>query len=210
MGKGYTQTYGVDHVETFTSVAKMNTISILLSLAANYNWDLQRFNVKNAFLHEDLEEICMEVPLGFGTNLTIKKVCKLKKALYELKQSSRAWLERFVKVMKNMGYRQSQENHTLFIKHSNSRGVTALLVYVDNIIMIGNDYKESQTLRQCLTKEFEIKELGRLKYFLGIEVAHSKQGIFISQQKYVMDLLKETRKLAYRPASTSIDPNHKF
>ena len=139
VGKGYTQTYGVDHVETFTSVAKMNTISILLSLAANYNWDLQRFNVKNAFLHEDLEEICMEVPLGFGTNLTIKKVCKLKKALYELKQSSRAWLERFVKVMKNMGYRQSQENHTLFIKHSNSRGVTALLVYVDNIIMIGND-----------------------------------------------------------------------
>ena len=76
---------------------------------------------------------------------------------------------------------QSQEDHTLFIKHLDSGGVTTLLVYVDNIIMTGNDELEKQTLRQCLTKEFEIKELGRLKYFLGIEITHSKQRIFISQ-----------------------------
>lgn len=79
-----------------------------------------------------------------------------------------------------MGYKQSQD-HTLFIRHSDSRGVTALLVYVDDIIMIGNNEKERQTLRQCLTREFEIKELGRLKYFLQIKVAHSKQNILISQ-----------------------------
>ena len=76
--------------------------------------------------------------------------------------------------MKNMGYRQSQENHTLFVKHSNLGGVTTLLVYVDNIIMTGNDGNERQTLRQCLTKEFVIKELRMLKYFLGIEIVHSK------------------------------------
>ena len=109
-----------------------------------------------------------------------------------------------------MGYRQSQEDHTLFIKHSNSRGVTALLLYIDDIIAMGNDEKEKQTLRQCLTKEFEIKELGRLKYFLGIKVAYFNQGIFISQQKYVMDLLKETRKLACKLTSIPIDPNHKL
>ena len=113
-------------------------------------------------------------------------------------------------MMKNMGYRQSQRDHTLFIKHLNSWGVTALLVYLDNIIATGNDEKEKQTLRQCLTKEFEIKELGRLKYFLRTKVVHSKQGIFISQQKYVTNLLKETKKLACKPASTLINHNYKL
>ena len=73
--------------------------------------------------------------------------------------------------------------------------------------MTGNDDNERQVLNQCLAKEFEIKALGRLKYFLGIEVAHSKQGIFISQQKYVTNLLKETGKTACKPTSTPIDPN---
>ena len=112
--------------------------------------------------------------------------------------------------MKNIGYKQSQGDHTLFVKHSDSRELTTLLVYVDNIIMTGNDELEKQTLRQCLTKEFEIKELGRLKYFLGIEITHSKQRIFISQHKYVIDFLKETRKLVYKPTSTPIDLNHKL
>lgn len=76
--------------------------------------------------------------------------------------------------------------------------------------MTENDGKERQALKQHLDKEFEIKEVGRLEYFLGIEVAHSKKGIFISQQKYVPDLLRETEKLACKPASTPIDPNHKL
>ena len=97
----------------------------------------------------------------------------------------------------------------MFIKHSSSGKLIALLVYVDDIIVTGNDDKERQVLNQCLAKEFEIKALGRLKYFLGIEVAHSKQGTFISQQKYVTDLLKETGKTACKPASIPIDPNLK-
>ena len=76
--------------------------------------------------------------------------------------------------MKNMRYRQSQGDHMLFIKHLDWERVTTFLVYVDDIIVMGNDENERQTLRQCLTEEFEIKELGKLKYFLGIEVAHSK------------------------------------
>lgn len=109
-----------------------------------------------------------------------------------------------------MGYRQSLGDHTLLIKHSPSGEVVVLLVYVDDIIMTGNDDKERQTLRQCLAKEFEIKELGRPKYFLGIEVAYSKQGIFISQQKYITDLLKETGMTACKPATILIDPNTKL
>lgn len=209
VAKGYTQTYGIDYQETFAPVAKMNTVRILLSLAAQFDWDLQQFDVKNAFLHGELEEeIYMDLPPGFGMNLKGKKVCKLKKALYGLKQSPRAWFGRFSKVMMTVGYKQSQGDHTLFIKHSASGGVTALLVYVDDIIVTGNDLEERKALRQYLKTEFDIKELGKRKSFLGIEVARSSKGIFFSQQKYILDLLQERGKTA--PADTPIDPNHKL
>ena len=116
-----------------------------------------------------------------------------------------------LQVMMAMGYKQSQGDHTLFIKHSPSGGFTILLVYVDDIIVTGDDDKDRQFLSQCLAKEFEIKALGRFKYFLGIEVAHSKQGFFffffISPQKYVTDLLKEIGKTTCKSTSTPIDPN---
>ena len=83
-------------------------------------------------------------------------------------------------------------------------------MYVDDIIVTGNDEKEKNTLKQCLAKEFEIKDLGKLKYFHGIEVAWSKQGIFISQQKYVIDLLRETGMMASKPVATAIKQNHKL
>ncbi|RVW50362.1 Retrovirus-related Pol polyprotein from transposon RE1 [Vitis vinifera] len=188
----------------------MNTVRILLSLAAHYNWQLLQYDVKNAFLHGDLdEEIYMNIPPGFEGN-TCNKVCKLKKTLYGLKQSHRAWFSRFAKVMKESRYKQSQGDHTLFIKHSATGGVTALLDYVDDIIVIGNDEIEKYEVKQRLTTEFEIKELEKLKYFLGIKVAYSTQGIFISQQKYVTDLLAKTRKIGRKLVSTPIDPNHKL
>ena len=106
----------------------MNTVRILLSLATHYNWKLLQYDVKNAFLHGALDEkIYMNISLGFEEN-TGNKVCKLQKALYGLKQSPRAWFGIFAKVMKEFGYKQSQGDHTLFIKHSVARGVTAFLV----------------------------------------------------------------------------------
>ncbi|KAK2971692.1 hypothetical protein RJ640_007730 [Escallonia rubra] len=90
-------------------------------------------------------------------------------------------------------------------EHSASGGVTTLIVYVDDIIVTGNDSDENEALRKYLPKEFEIKDLGKLKYFLGIEVARSKEGIFVSQQKYVLDLLEETGKLGCRPSDTPIE-----
>ncbi|RVW31461.1 Retrovirus-related Pol polyprotein from transposon RE1 [Vitis vinifera] len=188
----------------------MNTVRILLSLVTHYNWQLLQYDVKNAFLHGDLdEEIYMNIPSGFEGN-TGNKVYKLKKALYGLKQSPRAWFGRFSKVMKDSGYKQSQGDHTLFIKHSVTGGVTTLLVYVDDIIVTGNDEREKHEVKQRLATEFEIKELRKLKYFLDIEVAYSTQGIFISQQKYVTDLLAETGKIRCKPVSTPMDPNHKL
>lgn len=206
VAKGYTQTYGIDYLEMFALVAKMNTVRVILFLAANRGWELHQFDVKNAFLHGDLkEESFMEVPPGYETKVTTNTVCKLNKVLYGLKQSPRAWFGRFARVMLAMGYKLSQGDHTLFIKQLVTRGVTTLLVYVDDIILTGDDEVEQRVLSNCLAKEFEIKTLGRLKYFLGIEVAHSRKGIFIFQQKYIADLLKETGKAACKPVNTPID-----
>ncbi|CAA6659703.1 unnamed protein product [Spirodela intermedia] len=112
--------------------------------------------------------------------------------------------------MKKLNYNQSNADHTLFFKHFSSRGVTVLLVYVDDIIITGNDEGEIQSLSNCLAQEVAVTTLGRLKYFLGIEVAHSSKGIFISQRKYITDLLAETGKFACKPANTPIDPNQKL
>ena len=211
VAKGYTQTYGVDYQETFAPVAKMNSVRILLSLAANKDWPLHQFDVKNAFLHGGLEEeVYMDVPPGFEDSKSAGKVCKLKKSLYGLKQSPRAWFERFTQAMLRWGYKQSQGDHTLFIKHSPDNKVVALIVYVDDIVVMGDDLDAMEQLQKCLSKEFEIKDLGRLKYFLGIEVLRSKHGIFISQRKYVLDLLEETGMLGGRPNDTPVDPNQKL
>ena len=154
VAKGYTQTYGVDYQETFTPVEKMNTVRAILALAVQFDWDLIQFDVKNAFLHGELEEeMYMDIPPGFDTKLK-GKVCRLKKGLYGLKHSPPACFGRFAKVMIGLGYKQSQGDHTLFIKHSTSGGVTTLLVYVDDTIVIGNDLKEKEELRHCLKKEF--------------------------------------------------------
>jgi hypothetical protein len=193
VAKGYTQTYGVDYTDTFAPVAKVNTIRVLLSLAANLDWPLQQFDVKNAFLHGELsEEVYMELPPGCKIPEAYdKSVCKLKKSLYGLKQSPRAWFGRFTKSMKEFGYCQSNADHTLFIKKQQGK-ITALIVYVDDMVVTGNDDEERKALQSYLSKEFEMKDLGPLKYFLGIEVSRSSKGIFLSQRKYTLDLLEET------------------
>ena len=104
VAKGFTQTHGIDYQETFAPVAKVNSIHVLLSLAVNSNWPLHQLDIKNAFLNGDLEEeVFMELPPGFGGNFDKKKVCRLKKSLYGLKQSPRAWFERFGKTVKGFG-----------------------------------------------------------------------------------------------------------
>ncbi|GJU37419.1 putative RNA-directed DNA polymerase [Tanacetum coccineum] len=209
VAKGYTQTYGIDYEETFAPVAKINTIRILISLAANQEWPLHQFDVKNAFLNGNLEEeVYMELPPGV-MNSEKGKVCKLKKALYGLKQSPRAWFGRFTKSMKAFGYRQSNSDHTLFVKRKAGK-LTALIVYVDDMVVTGDDTEEIEALKNYLSQEFEMKDLGQLKYFLGIEVARSIQGISMSQRKYTLDLLAETGMLDCKPVDTPIEANHQL
>ena len=111
-------TYGIDYDETFAPVAKMGTVRTLISCAANFGWPLHQLDVKNAFLHGDLqEEVYMKIPSGFGNEQTLGKVCKLKKSLYGLKQSQQAWFDRFIQAVCDMRYSQCNGDHTVFYKH---------------------------------------------------------------------------------------------
>jgi hypothetical protein len=151
----------------------------------------------------------MDLPPGYGTNPSTNLVCKLKKSLYGLKQSPRAWFGRFTQSMRQFGYKQSNSDHTLFFKHHNSR-ITVLIIYVDDMVITGDDSEEIERLQQQLASEFEMKDLGNLKYFLGIEVARGRDGIFLCQRKYVLDLLAETGMLDCKPISTPIEQNHRL
>ena len=180
-------------------------------MATNLDWPLHQLDVKNAFLNGDLtEEVYMDIPLVFETKATMNKVCKLKKSLYGLKQSPRAWFDRFNKTVKKYGYSQCQADHTLFIKHSTKGKLAILIVYVDDIILTGDYEDELIKLKTLLAKEFETKDLGSLKYFLGMEVARSRKGISVSQRKYVLYLLKETGMLGCKPAETPMDSSTKL
>ncbi|KAM7531655.1 hypothetical protein LguiB_035065 [Lonicera macranthoides] len=211
VAKGYTQTHGIDYLETFAPVAKINTVRVLLSLAANLGWSLQQFDVKNAFLHGELdEEVYMEFPPGYKIPVEhTNKVCKLKKSLYGLKQSPRAWFGRLARSMRKFGYSQSNSDHTLFLKKSHEK-ITALIVYVDDMVLTGNDPQEQQALKKLLSQEFEMKDLGSLKYFLGIEVSRSSKCIFLSQRKYALDLLNETGMSACQPSETPMEEGLKL
>ena len=133
------------------------------------NWPLYQLDVKNAFLNGDLEkEVFMSLPLCFEAEYGVGKVCKLKKSLYGLKESPRAWFESFGNAIKRFGFLQSQADHTLFYMNSKECKVSVLIVYVDDIILTRDDFEELENLT-FLDREFEIKDMGTLKYFLKME-----------------------------------------
>ena len=191
VAKGYTQLEDLDFLDTFAPVAKLTTLRLLLAIAAANNWTLTQLDVNNAFLHGDLiEEVYMKPPPGLVLPHS-NRVCKLQRSLYGLRQAGRQWYAKLSSFLISNKYTISNANHSLFLKHSGSN-TTALLVYVDDTVLTGNDKAEILHITNLLDQHFKIKNLGDLTYFLGLEVAHNSSGIHLSQRKYTIDLLHET------------------
>ena len=152
----------------------------------------------------------MEITLDFASPTTANKVCKLKKSLYGLRQSPRAWSDRFTKVVKKYGYAQCQADHNLFVKNLSNGKKAIRIVYVNDIILTSDYDEEMLKVKEVLAEEFDIKDLGYLTYFLGMQVARLEMRILVSQIKYVLDLLNETGMLGYKFADKPIDPNNKL
>lgn len=212
VAKGFNQQEGVDFLDTFSPVAKLVTVKLLLALAAKNNWPLLQLDVNNAFLNGDLEEeVYMQIPQGYSVNNTSHTplVCKLQKSLYGLRQASRQWYSKFSSFLLTLGFTQSKSDYSLFFKGSGSTYV-ALLVYVDDIVITGASPTEIQFLKNALSTEFKLKDLGNVRHFLGLEIARSKSGIFISQRQYVLKLLEDMGLLAAKPCVQPMDPKSQY
>ena len=196
---GNKQEYGLDYDETFAPVAKMTTVRTILALAASQSWPLHQMDVKNAFLHDLKEEVYMKLPFGMPTS-SPTDVCKLKRSQYGMKQAPRAWFEKFQTTLLSFSFTQSQYDPSLFLQRT-SNGIVVLLVYVDDIMVTDSDMAAISTIHKLLHSTFHMKDLGQLTYFLGLEVLHRPQGLFLNQNKYIQDLVQ----LARLTDTTSVD-----
>ena len=141
VAKKYAQTYGMDYSDTFSPVAKMTYVRLFISLTATNNWDLYQLDIKNVFLHGDIqEEVYMEQPPGFVAQGEVKRVCRLQKSLYGLKQSPQSWFGKFSQAVEEFGVQKSKFDHSVFYRNSSS-GIILLVVYVNDIVITGSDFK---------------------------------------------------------------------
>ncbi|XP_074293776.1 uncharacterized protein LOC141620932 [Silene latifolia] len=175
-------------------VYKVN-VRTLIAIAAIKGWHLHQLDINNAFLHGFLdEEVYMEVPQGYSKHQP-HQVCLLKRSLYGLKQASRQWNLELTKFLKQQGFEQSTEDYSLFLKNGKQGEFMAVLVYVDDLLITGNDESGISHLKTLLDQAFTIKDLGFLRYFLGIEVSRSQSGILLNQRKYISDILTDTQMI---------------
>ncbi|GJV80523.1 retrotransposon protein, putative, ty1-copia subclass [Tanacetum coccineum] len=213
VAKGYTQLYGVDYEETFSPVADIRAIRILISIAAYYDYEIWQMDVKTAFLNGYLDEdIYMVQPEGFVDPNHPRKVCKLQRSIYGLKQASRSWNKRFDEEIKRFGFAQNLDEPCVYQKASGSN-VTFLILYVDDIIIMGNHIPSLQSVKDYLGKCFAMKDLGEAAFILGIKIYRdrSKRLIGLSQNAYMDKILKrykmDNSKRGHIPMQERLDLN---
>ena len=202
VAQGYTQVKGVDFDESFTPVARLESIHILISIACTMNFKLYQMDVKCAFLNSHLnEEVFVELPKGFEDPHFLDHVLRLKKALYGLKQSPRAWYDQLTQYLLDRGFKRGYADRTLFVKNDDDYLLVAQ-VYVDDIVFGATIDARAIKFSEEMKKEFEMVMVGELTFFLGLQVKQRKEGIFISQEKYAQNIVKKFGLDSKKHAST--------
>ncbi|GJY88291.1 retrotransposon protein, putative, ty1-copia subclass [Tanacetum coccineum] len=188
VAKGYTQLYKIDYEKMFSLVADIRAIRILISIAAYYDYEIWQMDVKTAFLNGYLDEdIYMVQAEGFVDPNYPRKVCKLQRSIYGLKQASRSWNKRFDKEIKRFGFDQNLDEPCVYQKASGSN-VTFFILYVDDIIIMGNHIPSLQSVKDYLGKCFAMKYLGEAAFILGIIIYRDRCGHIPEQKR--LDLNK--------------------
>jgi hypothetical protein len=202
VAKGFHQQFGVNYEETYSPVIKPTTVRTVLSIAISAGWKIHQIDIQNAFLHGTLsEEVFMQQPPGFQHPQFPNHVCKLQKAIYGLKQAPRAWFSRLSSRLIALGFHGSKSDTSLFICRTPIFTIY-VLIYVDDIIITSSSAPAIDTLLSNLKSDFAVKHLGPLNFFLGIEVIPTAQGVLLSQQRYIKDILSRTKMIDAKPMST--------
>lgn len=209
--KGYSQQAGIDFEETFAPVARFETVRIFLALAAQRHLIVHQFDVKSAFLNGELnEEVYVEQPVGFVEKGSEAKVYKLRKALYGLKQAPRAWYSHIDQYFLTIGFQRSDREPTLYAKRSGKGDFLMVCLYVDDMIFAGSSQVLVDEFKKQMKTEFDMTDLGSLKFFLGLEVTQGEDGIFLKQELYAKELLKKFGMINCSPVMTPLQTNEKL
>jgi hypothetical protein len=192
VAKGFTQVYGIDYEDTFTPVARFKTVRILLALAALEDWDIEALDVKTAYLYGSLdEEIYMDQPEGYIKKGQERKVCRLLKSLYGLKQSALQWNKEIHKALVNLGFTCTRSDAGVYFKFIGA-DIIVIVIYVDNVLLMGSDKKMLKKNKQDFMNVFETRDLGEAKEYLGMCITRDrkKRTITLDQCAYAEKVLK--------------------
>ena len=212
VAKGFTQKEGIDYTETFSPVSKKVSLRIILALVAYFDLELQQMDVKTAFLNGDLEEeVYMKQPEGFSSSVGEHLVCKLRKSIYGLKQASRQWYFKFHEVISSFGFVESLMDQCIYQKVSGSK-ICFLVLYVDDILLATNDKGLLHKVKQFLSKNFDMKDMGEASYVIGIKIYRDRpRGILgLSQETYIDKLLERFRMKDCSPSVAPIVKGDRF
>ncbi|GJR00330.1 retrotransposon protein, putative, ty1-copia subclass [Tanacetum coccineum] len=207
--KSFTQTYGVDYEETFLLVADIKAIRILIAIAAYYDYEIWQMDVKTAFLNGRLNKyVYMVQPEGFVNPKHPGRVCKLQRSIYRLKQAFRSWNKRFDEEIKKYGFTQNPDESCVYKRASGSI-IVFLILYVDDILLMGNNIPMLQDVKSWLGKCFSMKDLGEAAYILGIKIYRdrSRRLIGLSQNAYIDKILKRFKMDTSKRGTIPMQPN---
>ncbi|PKU73341.1 Retrovirus-related Pol polyprotein from transposon TNT 1-94 [Dendrobium catenatum] len=203
---GYDQKQGINYTETFSPVAKMRTIRLMLTVSLIRQWPMFQLDISNAFLHGDLpDDIYMRQPPGFVDSSQPHAVCKLQKSLYGLKQAPRQWFQKLTSFLQQYGFGFSRSDPSLLLFHKNNIYIY-VLIYVDDLLVTGNNEAAIRNLLHDMKTQFALKILGNISLFLGIQVTRSKSGYFLSQQHYATKILNDAGYKDCKAAPTPVVP----
>ena len=210
VAKGYSQKHGIYYTEVFAPVARMDTVRMIFALVAHKSWKIFQLDVKSALLHGDLsEDVYVDQPKGYEKKGSEHLVYKLHKALYGLKQAPRAWFSRIEAHFISEGFQRCDSEQTLFTKRSREGKIIIVSVYVDDLIFTGDDEIMMSEFKSSMMREFDMSDLGKMRFFLGIEVLQRSDGIYICQRKYALEVLKRFGMLESNSVNSPIVPGKK-
>ena len=193
VAKGYTQMKGIDYEEAFLPVTMLKSIRRLISIVAYYDYKIWQMDVKTVFLNGNLEEeLYMMQPKGFIAKNQKHMVCKLKRSIYGLKQASKSWNIRSDQAIKSFGFEQNLDKPCVYKRHRD-KVVMFLVLYVDDILLIGNDVGVMSSVKVWLSSQFDMKDLGEANFILGIKLwqDHKNKMLGLSQSGYIDNVLKQ-------------------